>query len=213
MITGIVGMVIIVFFGTLLLSGDDNLEVTGMRPHLMVNDQLYWLSAHPTDRSFSEGNFIYIGEVGTEVYDTPKRNFQAYKIAEGTKVYYDSQLPHVVYLKTSASAAPYRYATVEASKDYLYHDETVYVSLSSCGWDYESYINNYIPIYGEQITVDKIPEDSIYIGDTRFVGYNMFVFDELETNAFQYPVSVYQDRNNSKLLYVGDSNMIYVAQL
>ncbi len=180
-----------------------------LRSHIFVNDQLYWSSAYPTDNTFLEGNFSVIGIVQTEVFYTPTINFQAYGVKEGSKIYYDNQFPQLLYVETST--ALYRYATIDASKDYLYHDGITYVSLASmCSWDYECYNNNYIHLYGEHINTNTLPNNVKYIGQTKFVGYNMFVFNELESNSFQNSASVYQNPDNPNLLYVGNNKMIYV---
>lgn len=210
-LVGIVGFILIAALNEEPLSKDDDLPAS-IRAHLFVNDQLYWSSADPPD-VISYDRFICIGEVETEVFDTPEKNFQAHGIEEGSKIYYNSRLPHIVYVERP-SGGPYRYATDEACKDYLYHNGAVYASLSSlCSVDYEGYVNDYEPIYGGEITVDELPEDAVYLGDTRFVGYNMFVFDELESNAFPYPAPVYQDGSNTNLLYVGDLKMIYIPRI
>ena len=219
LIAGITLIVIALIFKIELPSENDIDDLPfAMRSHIMVNNQIYWSSAYPPDFIFYTGNFDIIGEVEEKVDDTPKKDFQAHGIEKGSPIYYDSQIPYLVYVKTVS--APYRYATVEASQEYIYHDNIVYVSLSSlCGWDYDSYVRDYIPIYGDDIAVIGVPENTIYIGETNFIGYNMFVFAELETNEYNHSVPVYQDGNNPNILYAGDCNTtvdylkIYVAKI
>ncbi len=221
----ILGIVIIIglLLSQVLILHDDNISKNddigsmAVRPHLMVNNQIYSSSSYPPDLNFfNEKNFVCIGKVEAVTYNTPTKNFEACNIEKGAKIYYDEQFPHIIYVDGAYS--PYRYATAAASQEYIYYDNTVYVSLSSlCGWNYDSYVRDYIPIYGNNIAVIGVPEDAIYIGETKFVGYNMFVSNELETNEYNHPISVYQDCKNSNILYAGDDktgeySKIYVAK-
>lgn len=183
-----------------------------MRGHLMVNDRLYWSSAYPPDNAVLESNYTCIGEVTEEVCSTPTANFQAYNISKGAKIYYSPEYPQIVYV--DSGKMPHRFATVEASKDYLYYNQVVYASLNSlCGWEYENYKKYYAPAYGDLMAVEHIPADAIYIGNSTFAGYNMFVSEELQTNAYPKSGPVFQDHNNPNMLYVGENHMIYVPVL
>lgn len=101
-------------------SANNNSNMGDMRSHLMVNNQLYWSSAYPVDNLFSESEFVCIGEVEEEVHSTPTANFQAYNIASGTKIYYSHEFPRIAYVESST--IPYRFATAEASIDYLFYE-------------------------------------------------------------------------------------------
>lgn len=182
---------------------------TSFRPHIMVNNQIYWLSAYPCDEGSSQRSLTRIGQVEENVDTHPEHNFQAYGVVEGTQVYLDDLFPHIVYLRTANSFDCY--VTAEMSMDYVYFAGSTYVSLSSlCAWDYEQYEKYYVPIYGDEISKSELPGTARLVGETTFVGYHMPVKNELETNAFCNSVSVYKEDSNLNILYVGTNNMIYV---
>ena len=195
------------------------------RPHLMLFGKLYWLSGD-ADGPVPTQELVYIGEVAEEVDETPVHDFQGYFIDEGTKIYYDKRFPQIVYLDSPSYMI--RCATEEASKDYLYYNGTVYVSMTSvCSWDYESYQHDYVPLYGDSTYATQeipegavCPEGAVYLGDTKFIGYNKFVHDEFECNQYDLkPSPIYQDRDDPRILYLTDYSlsgicgMIYVPIL
>lgn len=196
--------------GVLALPGD-RAALAAWRPHLMLNDEIYWSSVHPSDNYFLPQNLVLIGEVTEAASDKASKNFQGYFLGVGDKIYYDSMWPQVVFVD-SGGLMMRRYATVEASMDYIYHNQRVYVALDDLnGWDLDNYRIAYEPIYGNVFWRDKLPENAVCLGDTSFVGYNRFVYNELESNAFAKPTAVYQDFDDPDMLYAGERNMIYVA--
>lgn len=201
---------VVLFMALHLMESDSHQESeTSFRPHIMVSDQIYWLSAYPCNESISQRVLTHIGQVEEEVATHPEHDFQAYGITEGTQVYFDNRFPYIVYLKTDSLFDCY--VTADMSMDYVYFAGNTYVSLSSlCSWDYERYKNHYVPIYGDEILEPELPMSAQLVGETVFVGYHMPVTDELETNAFREPVPVYKDNTDLNMLYVGKNNMIYV---
>lgn len=203
---------------------DDNMQYI-QRPHLMLFGRLYWSSPN-SDGPVPTQDLICIGEVTESVEETPVRDFQGYFIDEGTKIYYDQRFPQILYLDSPSYMI--RYATEEASRDYLYYGGTVYVSVASLrSWEYEGYQNDYVPFYGEEISqMPEIPqgavcpEGAVYLGETKFIGYNKFVYDEFECNQYCLkPSPIYQDRDDPRILYLTDysssgvCDMIYVPLL
>lgn len=208
---GVIICISLVLFMALHLRESDSHQEseTSFRPHIMVSDQIYWLSAYPCNESISQRVLTHIGQVEEEVATHPEHDFQAYGITEGTQVYFDNRFPYMVYLKTDSLFDCY--VTADMSMDYVYFAGNTYVSLSSlCSWDYERYKNHYVPIYGDEILEPELPMSAQLVGETVFVGYHMPVTDELETNAFREPVPVYKDNTDLNMLYVGKNNMIYV---
>ena len=204
-------MSLVVLFVALYLNGNNSHQESdeNFRPHIMVRNQIYWLSAHPCDESVSQASLTYIGLVEEKVATHPKHDFQAYGITEGTQVYLDDRFPNIIYLK--AGNVFDCYATGEMSMDYVYFTGNIYVSLSSlCSWEYEQYKDHYVPIYGDEISKPDLPISAQLVGETVFVGHHMPVTGELETNAFCDPVSVYRDNTALNILSVGNNNMIYV---
>ena len=186
---------------------DDFFFPATMRPHLMVNGQIYWMSSKPPvnpDYDSSHHNFTCIGEVQSTVADTPTENFQAYGLSVGTELYGNEKLPQIIYVETGAT--PTRYATSEAMRDYLYHNGTTYISLTSVSYEDSP---KYDERYGTDITVDEIPEGAAFIGSTNFIGYDMFVSQELQSNTFWEPAEVYRDGRNPDLLYAGYADKLY----
>ena len=64
------------------------------------------------------------------------------------------------------------------------------------------------------------PEGAVYLGETKFIGYNKFVYDEFECNQYCLkPSPIYQDRDDPRILYLTDysssgvCDMIYVPLL
>ena len=163
---------------------DDFFFPATMRPHLMVNGQIYWMSSKPPVN--------------------PTENFQAYGLSVGTELYGNEKLPQIIYVETGAT--PTRYATSEAMRDYLYHNGTTYISLTSVSYEDSP---KYDERYGTDITVDEIPEGAAFIGSTNFIGYDMFVSQELQSNTFWEPAEVYRDGRNPDLLYAGYADKLY----
>lgn len=206
-----VGVAFLTFWGLMGLFGYCSTEHMPYRePQLMVNDQVYFFSGYPPDFVFYRGDFKVIGEVEEEigVEETLARNFQAYGFSEGTRIYYDSQIPYMVYAERYLGYT--RLVTDEALNACLYHNGMVYVALIRL--DYDEQRRYYRPVYGDEDWLGEIPEDAIYIGETKFVGYNMLVGSELENNHYYEPQAVYQDRHNPCRLYGGDG-MVFVPRL
>lgn len=179
-------------------------------PEIMVNDRVYATTEYSADFVFYRGDFKVIGQVREAVGDREMltENFQAYGIEEGTKIYYDNQIPYMVYAERNLWYT--RLVTEEMHGAFLYHNSMVYVALIRL--DYDECQRFYRPIYGDEDLVSEIPEDAIYLGETRFVGYNMRVERELESSHFYRPQAIYQDRHNPGKLYAGDG-MVYVLRL
>lgn len=206
-----VGVAFLTFWGLMGSFGYCSTGQTHYRiPQLMVNDQVYFLSGYSADFVFYRGDFKVIGEVEEEVgfREALDRNFQAYGFSEGTRIYYDSQIPYMVYMESYLGYI--RMVTSEALNAFLYHNGMVYVALIHL--DYDERRRYYRPVYGDEDWLGEIPEDAIYIGETKFVGYNMLVGSELENNHYYEPQAVYQDRHNPCRLYGGDG-MVYVLRL
>lgn len=205
-------------------------EIIGsVLPHLMVNDQLYWLSTSicsdgsftmedgqlcwlssffDTDGNFFRRYFTYIGEVEEDVefIGIPEKNFQACGVPKGTRIFCNFEFPQIVYLQSKQSITPVRYATSDVH-DFLYHDGRVYVSLTSI--HHQDYAH-YDALYGHRITVEQLPEGSMYLGDTCFIGFDMFVQNEMESNHFWFTTAVYQDPEIPDILYAGEHLWLYV---
>lgn len=165
----------------------------------MLNNEIFYASAYPPD-PFYKGDYELIGTI-TEAFDdyhTPLSNFQSYTIAVGTEIYQKPALPYQAYLLSSKP--PYRYRTKEAGRSYLFHENALFVSLESLSDDSaqrkqytEKFPANPLP---------ALPESAAYIGQTNFVGYDVFPEKELGSNVAQTPSEVYADAENADVLYL-----------
>ena len=89
---------LVVLFTALHLNESDSHQESeaNFRPHIMVRNQIYWLSAYPCNEGISQRELTYIGQVEEEVVTHPEHDFQAYGITEGTQVYFDDRFPYIV---------------------------------------------------------------------------------------------------------------------
>ena len=75
---GVIICISLVLFMALHLRESDSHQEseTSFRPHIMVSDQIYWLSAYPCNESISQRVLTHIGQVEEEVATHPEHDFQ-----------------------------------------------------------------------------------------------------------------------------------------
>lgn len=138
-----------------------------------------------------------VGTIQSEIGDNDNfsADYQAYGISIGSKIYQNPDIPYQAYV---VGFAPYRYCTIEASRQYVFYNENLYVSLSSMDYDDR---NKYSSTY-ESTSISELPEDAISIGETQFISYDTFPRDQLSTNVFPESCKLFYTAGDSSALYL-----------
>ena len=168
-----------------------------MKPYFMVNGRLYWASAHPSGTM--PESFQYAGGIVEEVEVTPVSDWTSYGHPAGTKVYLDPQKPHQAWI--GGEYRNYRYRTEDAGRDYVRHNDLLYVYLGSVNTDkdYNAYRD-----WGYVVDIRKY--ETTYLGDTVFEEYDSYPVQELGSNSFTEPQSVYVYAEAPDVLFVAFEN-------
>lgn len=174
------------------------------RNEFMVNGESFMSSGYAEYGSFYDKGFHLAGTIESETSGVPTQDFQARGISVGSKVYLNPDIPHKAYVDFGIGPLPY--CTIEASRDYLFHDGILYVSFETIDRKANVDWEDYRATCGASL--EALPETARYLGQTHFVGYNNFPEEELGSNWAEEARPVYQDQDNPALLYLDSGDPI-----
>lgn len=173
-----------------------------LKPHFMLNNTVFWLSSRPNERipdTYTKQQCITV-----EVDGLVAENGQANGLPVGTTVFLSSEEPYIAYVGSKSYAT--RYVTEDAGRSYIQHNENLYVSVYSCDPTDETYST-----YPSRILVNELHDNIVYLGETKFEGWDRFPTQELGSNTSACE-QVYQDLLNPNVLYLfsGTEAILYV---
>ena len=100
----------------------------------------------------------------------------------------------------------YRYRTSDAGREYINHDDSLFVYLGSVSDINDEYYQNYRNRWDFHVDLRNITHDTVYLGETTFEGYDCFPVQERGSNCFNKPQNVYSYTNDTNLLLVSSGN-------
>lgn len=177
-------------------------------PHFMVNGVVYWSSARPD--SSMPASFQYAGDIREDGTDMASADWTACGLPVGTKIYLDPQIPYQAWVD-----GKYRYCTSEMKRDYVMHENNLYVYTGSLQEDSG---DAYDKPYRQWSSIRDLSRyKTTYLGDTVFEGYDACPTQELGTNNFPdaNAQGVYAYADDPNVLFVGreDYASVYVRLL
>jgi len=180
-------------------------EKVALKEHFMVNDTIYWATAYPIGTM--PDTFQYVGNIEETRLETPSANWQSYAVPVGSKIYLDPKIPYQAWID-----GKYRYATLDALKDYIRYDDELYVYLGSVQGYENDYYESYREIWDLRVAFVQLSNKSRYLGKTIFEGYDMFPTQELGSNSCTASEDVYQYTEDTNILFAvaSESAAVYV---
>lgn len=182
-------------------------------PCFMMNGEMFYSSAHTVEGPFYEKDYVLVGTIQAmfEDYNAPLSDFESYEIPVGEKIYQNPDIPHQAYVETNSWK--FRYRTKEAGRGYIFYNNQLFVSILSL--DPQSEESNYYETIFETGFLFEIPEGSVYVGESKFIGYDTFPKENLGTNAFRESCALFRDVKDSSVLYLdhpADGYIIFVPK-
>lgn len=192
-------ILIILFLSACNTSVVDPTYTPDLKEHFMVNGTLYWQSSFPSGTM--PDSFQYVGTIQETVGETPTSNWCSYGLPVGSKIYLDSESPYQAWID-----GKYRYRTSDAGREYINHDDSLFVYLGSVSDINDEYYQNYRNRWDFHVDLRNITHDTVYLGETTFEGYACFPVQERGSNCFNKPQNVYSYTNDTNLLLVSSGN-------
>ena len=167
-----------------------------LRPHFMIQDKIFWMSSQPCGRPHPE-DFTYVASIAFTQTDSTKlvtQNYEANGLLEGTPIYMNPEIPYQAYTEN------WRFVVEEATFRCIRHDGGIYVDSGNL-YTSGTYHDDYGDMYDVDQEIESVPQDAVYIGQTKNEGYDFIPSQELGSNFEPEFCKVYQDSQNSDRLY------------